>query len=178
MRKQRGGDGRGRNLVPAENSPAPPDPGAYNFQVKFPNLSATPEGPETSVSAASLEPQVSWTPASPAARYTILCWDPDAPARAWVHWLVVNCTGGGGAGSVKSGEVIAPWTPPAPPPGTGQHRYIFGLFEHVGQSPIQIRLTARGGFSVTEFLASGVRLVAYTGIRVASAEGAPSKAQG
>lgn len=167
MRKQRGGDGRGKGLVPAENSEAPSAPDRFQLQVKFPDVVATPEGPEVPLAVATPEPQISWVGSGPEKRYTVLCWDPDAPARAWVHLLVVNCSGGAG---LKSGKMIAPWTPPAPPPGTGQHRYIFGLFEHDGPDPIEIELTARGGFSVTTFLASGVHLVAFTGVRVMARE--------
>ena len=56
--------------------------------------------------------------------YALIAWDPDASQASWLHWLVVNIPGGSGL----TGHTVTPWAPPTPPPGTGIHRYIFGLF--------------------------------------------------
>jgi phosphatidylethanolamine-binding protein len=56
--------------------------------------------------------------------YTIIMVDPDAPSRKnpiykyWLHWLIIN-----------NHDIIAPYHPPAPPAGSGRHRYYFYLFE-------------------------------------------------
>eukprot|EP00931_Biecheleriopsis_adriatica_P003055 TRINITY_DN104311_c0_g1_i1.p1 TRINITY_DN104311_c0_g1~~TRINITY_DN104311_c0_g1_i1.p1 ORF type:complete len:181 (-),score=21.81 TRINITY_DN104311_c0_g1_i1:41-583(-) len=69
---------------------------------------------------------------------TIVAIDPDAPDRVgdgsgpgdfgpWLHWLKTDCDGG----SVTGGHVRCPYMGPAPP--KGNHRYIFVLFQQLGQ---------------------------------------------
>lgn len=61
--------------------------------------------------------------------YALIAWDPDAPQASWLHWLVVNIPGSDGSSSgLEKGSTVTAWVPPSPPPGTGTHRYIFGLF--------------------------------------------------
>lgn len=57
--------------------------------------------------------------------YTLIIHDPDAPAGNVVHWTVVNIKGS----DIKSGNEIIKYKGPAPPPGSGIHRYIFLIFE-------------------------------------------------
>jgi hypothetical protein len=105
------------------------------------------------------EPQVSWAPV-PNTFYTLICFDPDAPAAAWLHWLVVNIEGGGPA----AGQTLVPWAPPTPP--SGIHRYYFCLFSHdarvIAPAPKE-----RGYFKPAEFVAkSGLKPVAAVFYRV------------
>ena len=94
---------------------------------------------------------------------TLLCFDPDAPARAWCHWLVVNCDGG----APLSGETLMDWAPPAPP--SGIHRYYVCLFSHTSRVTTEDAPTQRGYFKVRPFLEKyGMRPVAYTMFRVKS----------
>jgi phosphatidylethanolamine-binding protein (PEBP) family uncharacterized protein len=77
--------------------------------------------------------------------YTLICVDPDATAKSWLHWLVVNCDTG-----PESGTTLIKWAPPTPPSGT--HRYYFCLFSHaykiLPDAPSQ-----RGYFDVNAFVA-------------------------
>ncbi|CAE8626955.1 unnamed protein product, partial [Polarella glacialis] len=70
-------------------------------------------------------------------RCSLVMLDPDAPARAgdgsgpapfgpWLHWLVTDCDGG----SVAGGRQLCSYMGPAPP--RGNHRYIFVLFQQLG----------------------------------------------
>jgi hypothetical protein len=55
--------------------------------------------------------------------YTLIMHDPDAPVGNVIHWVVVNMT------STSMGEEVKKYRGPAPPPGSGIHRYIFLLYE-------------------------------------------------
>ena len=87
------------------------------------------------------EPSVSFTPmqsfaAATDVGYTLVMTDPDAPSRSnpkmgqWRHWLVTGLkapaltaldTGDFGARGTR--PTTTPYYPPAPPLGTGPHRY-------------------------------------------------------
>jgi len=62
--------------------------------------------------------------------YTLIMMDPDAPSRSdpqmreFRHWVVVNIPGD----NVSKGEVLTPYMGPAPPKGTGLHRYILCVY--------------------------------------------------
>ena len=57
--------------------------------------------------------------------YTLILFDPDAVGGTHIHWSVINITNN----DIKTGNIIIPYKGPAPPPGTGKHRYIFGLYK-------------------------------------------------
>lgn len=63
--------------------------------------------------------------------YTIFMLDPDAPSRGFpllsplLHYMVANAP----RGDNLLGDEIVPYTPPAAPPGTGYHRYVFLVYE-------------------------------------------------
>ena len=41
--------------------------------------------------SSNISPQIAWTKGPDDTRsYTLICDDPDAPAKTWVHWLVYN----------------------------------------------------------------------------------------
>jgi len=87
--------------------------------------------------------------------FTLAFVDPDAPSREnhklrnWRHWLVVNIPGN----EIAKGKTISPHFGPAPPKGTGPHRYTFWYYRQKG--PIEINLnndpSARGGFNLRDF---------------------------
>lgn len=89
-------------------------------------------------------PQLSWSgfPASTVS-FALTCIDPDAPsASGWWHWAVANIradvtsldtdAGAAGGASLPTGALALPnddgerrYSGPAPPRGTGVHRYFF-----------------------------------------------------
>ncbi|KAH0838705.1 phosphatidylethanolamine-binding protein [Lanmaoa asiatica] len=93
------------------------------------------------------EPSVSFTPMQSFAvasdvGYTLVMTDPDAPSRGdpkmgqWRHWIVMGLkapalstldTGDLSARVTK--QATTPYYPPAPPRGTGPHRYVFLLYQ-------------------------------------------------
>ncbi|KAI9566975.1 PEBP-like protein [Boletus coccyginus] len=93
------------------------------------------------------EPSVSFTPMQSFAAasdigYTLVMTDPDAPSRSdpkmgeWRHWVVTGLkapalsaldTGDTGARMTKPATTA--YYPPAPPRGTGPHRYVFLLYQ-------------------------------------------------
>jgi hypothetical protein len=100
-------------------------PAALPFSVRWGPVQAAPAAaapPLLEAAALSQQPAVTLPAGGP---YTLIAWDPDAPQASWLHWLVVNIPG---AASPAAGSTVVPWAPPTPPPGTGTHRYIFGLF--------------------------------------------------
>ena len=123
---------------------------------------ATANGPTLEKDATQETPEVTWTAPGQGTYYTFLVWDPDAPAKSYLHWLAINCDGP----NPYSGEEVMGWTPPTPPAGTGEHRYLFALFSHT--SPLQrIPPPARANFNVATFIAANqLTPVQVVGIRV------------
>ena len=68
-------------------------------------------------------------------KYTLVLTDPDATSRddpKWsemCHWIVTNITMAGIDGAPSIGHELVEYLPPAPPPGTGKHRYVFVLLK-------------------------------------------------
>jgi phosphatidylethanolamine-binding protein (PEBP) family uncharacterized protein len=71
-----------------------------------------------------LEPKVEYNAKSDGL-YTLMLHDPDAVVGNYFHWLVVNIPGD----NIKNGDVLFKYKGPAPPKGSGKHRYIFLLYE-------------------------------------------------
>jgi Raf kinase inhibitor-like YbhB/YbcL family protein len=96
-----------------------------------------------------LSPPITWSELPPGTmELALICDDPDAPsAEPWVHWVIFNIAAelselpqGVGrqlrpdevAGAVQ-GQNSWPsdnigYRGPAPPPGSGRHRYVFKLY--------------------------------------------------
>jgi phosphatidylethanolamine-binding protein (PEBP) family uncharacterized protein len=89
------------------------------------------------------KPLVKW-PVEADTYYTLICVDPDATAKSWLHWLVINCDGS----TPESGSEIVKWAPPTPPSGT--HTYYFCLFSHAYKLVIDAP-KQRGYFKIDEF---------------------------
>lgn len=75
-------------------------------------------------SDANLKPSIHY-PAESNKLYTFIVHDPDAPIGNVVHWTVINIKGS----DINTGNEIIKYKGPAPPPGSGIHRYIFLVFE-------------------------------------------------
>lgn len=92
-------------------------------------------------------------------QFTLLCCDPDAPSRAshkyrsWLHWLVVNCPRSAAAGGVDfaRGAVVSSYMGPAPPRGSGPHRYVFVLFRQTRGALPPAPMDARPSFDAAAF---------------------------
>jgi phosphatidylethanolamine-binding protein (PEBP) family uncharacterized protein len=163
--RQRGGY---RGLL--DNADAPPIGQAtpIDFNVRFqPTIKAREDGPTFTTYQTAHEPYPVWTAPTPPTMYTILCWDPDVPKKSFLHWMIVNCA----TADNSDGKVVASWTPPSPPPGTGEHRYIIGLFKQNG--PVNVEeIVDRTGFNPTTFSTQhNLSALAYKGFRVKSADG-------
>ncbi|KOC59142.1 Phosphatidylethanolamine-binding protein like protein F40A3.3 [Habropoda laboriosa] len=62
--------------------------------------------------------------------YTLVLTDPDAPTRKgynreFRHWLVGNIP----EENIEKGEVLTEYIGPAPPNGSGKHRYVFLIYK-------------------------------------------------
>jgi phosphatidylethanolamine-binding protein (PEBP) family uncharacterized protein len=77
--------------------------------------------------------------------YTLIMWDPDAPAKSWLHWLVINAE----EGDVKRGEEIMKYAPPTPP--SGIHTYHIAMYSQKGPLELE-RPTERGYFHHANFV--------------------------
>jgi phosphatidylethanolamine-binding protein (PEBP) family uncharacterized protein len=90
------------------------------------------------------QPIVSWN-AIPGKLYTVLMWDPDAPASSWIHLFVVNTP----SSNLTQGQTILSYEPPTPP--SGIHRYFVSVFEQPQMIDVPIP-SERGNFDVSAFV--------------------------
>ena len=98
------------------------------------------------IAMAQQAPTTLWEAPEDGSLRTLLAHDPDATAPSWIHWLVINSNGK----NTNSGQEVMSWAPPSPPPGTGEHRYMFTLYSHT--YPIHMATPSqRGNFDVAEF---------------------------
>ena len=97
---------------------------------------------EHTCDGADVSPPLSWRGVPSAAKsQVILCDDPDAPGRIWVHWILYNLLPGrdsllsnipktdtivGGGTQGKNDFKRIGWNGPCPPGGT--HRYFFKVY--------------------------------------------------
>lgn len=83
-----------------------------------------------------IEPKIKYN-AKPNSLYTLIMHDPDAVVGNYFHWLVVNIPGD----KINNGDKIFKYKGPAPPKGSGIHRYMFLLYEQPER--INARFSAR-----------------------------------
>jgi phosphatidylethanolamine-binding protein (PEBP) family uncharacterized protein len=57
--------------------------------------------------------------------YLLIMYDPDAINGTFDHWVITNILNQ----NIKTGVSLLPYIGPNPPPKTGNHRYIFELYE-------------------------------------------------
>lgn len=176
LRRYRVQRGAGATGIPfLEGLPAPlevPSPSTNEkLSIMFGDTPATNQGPLLSTVAATPQPRASWDVPPLEQPYTLLVWDPDAPRPSgtrtpYLHWLVMNI----GGSTDSTGSTIVPWAPPTPPAGTGEHRYIFGLFQQASRiKELPEAPTERSKFPLTDFASKhSLSLLAAKGIRVAA----------
>ena len=94
-------------------------------------------GDEVAPSKAISAPRIVLPSVDPNKLYTILMLDFDAPSREnpvaapWLHWLRANVKGAelSELRGVGRGEDVVDYAGPAPPKGTGLHRYVVLVYE-------------------------------------------------
>ncbi len=101
-----------------------------------------------------VSPPLTWSSGPPLTKsWALICEDPDAPSRRhpaaepWVHWIIFNIPGERSGLPEAVGRQVEPaevpgarqgknswpsnntgYRGPAPPPGSGPHRYFFKLY--------------------------------------------------
>ena len=109
--------------------------------------------------------------------YTLVMIDPDAGKqkpndprpgdsdRYFLHWLVVNISGG----DLASGRTVVSYKGPSPPPKTGKHEYMFLLYKQACGLTNAIEPESRANWSLESFLEGKVlTLVSQVSMYVAS----------
>jgi Raf kinase inhibitor-like YbhB/YbcL family protein len=91
----------------------------------------------------NISPPLTWQEAPKGTRsFALLCVDPHPIARNWVHWMVINIPASvdhlpegasghympAGAKELKNSFGFVGYGGPQPPPGTGEHPYVFTVF--------------------------------------------------
>ena len=169
-RVQRGGS---RNLLDGSDAPILANAAPIDFNARFqPTVVTNVNGPALTPYQTAHEPFAVWTPPTPPNMYTIICWDPDAQPKSFLHWLVTNCAGE----NASEGTVVTPWMKPDPPPGSGEHRYVIGLFAQKDRLTVS-EMKERGGFNPTTFATTNnLTPLAYKGFRVVARDAPPASA--
>ncbi|TFK47412.1 PEBP-like protein [Heliocybe sulcata] len=132
------------------------------FSVVWPNGKEAVLGNELTREDALDEPSINFAPMNVPAEqadsaggeelaYTVVMLDPDAPGRAdpkfkcFRHWVITGLRSPPVASlqsvdllALKSKSATTPYRPPGPPPGTGEHRYVFLLFQEPPSAPLAI----------------------------------------
>jgi phosphatidylethanolamine-binding protein (PEBP) family uncharacterized protein len=76
---------------------------------------------------------------------SLIMYDPDAIQPQYIHYLVTNISNG----NISSGKIVFDYMGPAPPVGSGTHRYIFEQLEQ--QAPIDVNIHERANFDISQF---------------------------
>ncbi|KAF8939712.1 phosphatidylethanolamine-binding protein [Dissophora ornata] len=149
---------------------------AFEFKtmlaVSYGNNKEVALGNRLSVGETQHPPQVSFEADSPNDKYTLIMTDPDAPSRQnhrmreYRHWIVSNISGTSDfqPASVAQGTEVTPYMGPAPPSGSGPHRYIFLLYKQTPSSDVATLsrplTTERPKFKTMQFTShAGLELV-------------------
>ncbi|KAI9024976.1 phosphatidylethanolamine-binding protein [Phycomyces nitens] len=133
------------------------------LEINYPNGKDVALGNTLSVQDAAETPRVNFIPPEEDAQYTLVMADPDAPSAVdpslgpWRHWVVTNIKGSDPS-NLKASSEHTPYMGPAPPQGTGNHRYVFLLYkqsrtnqEFAAMSPE--KTSVRRNFDVNGFAA-------------------------
>lgn len=81
--------------------------------------------------------------------YTILMYDPDAPAGNWAHMLKMNVSSGD-----EHGDVLMSYIGPSPPAGSKTHRYITSVYRQHGYVDSLPTYGTRAKFDVDRLVAT------------------------
>ncbi|GAA6036630.1 hypothetical protein JCM8097_001261 [Rhodosporidiobolus ruineniae] len=114
-------------------------------------------GSTYTVDETQVEPSVSFQPSAegPDAKYTILLVDPDAPSKEdpkmspFLHFALADVVP-----NQAAGQTLVTYMGPAPPPGTGRHRYVFLVFrqpwDHLPE--LGVEPDSRAQFPLADFI--------------------------
>ncbi|KAM7282477.1 protein D1-like [Ixodes scapularis] len=125
--------------------------------VKYGDGTAVCMGNTISPQITSNKPTVSFEAQDALPPYTLVMVDPDAPSaseptyRSYLHWVVVNAPSSDGFGE---GEEAVQYIGPAPPQGSGPHRYVFLVVAQNGRniSKSDVSYSDRKSFNFEMFL--------------------------
>ncbi|GAQ91917.1 hypothetical protein KFL_008820020 [Klebsormidium nitens] len=133
---------------------------AENLTIIYGGVNSVGYGNELTVNQTQAAPIVNVINGSdPASLYTLILSDPDVPDpsvagpnSSYLHYLVVNITGGASSNIAVTGVPLAPYQPPAPP--SGLHRYVFQLYKQNATARIGNISVSRSGFLPKTFAAT------------------------
>lgn len=112
---------------------------------------------EYTADGADISPPLAWRAEVEPESYALVCEDPDAPGGTWVHWVVYDIPpeasgldeGLPGEETLEDGTTQGEndwgetgYGGPAPPEGSGAHRYFFRLYALDAQLDLPPGLTA------------------------------------
>ncbi|KAM7311770.1 protein D1 [Ixodes scapularis] len=125
--------------------------------VNYGNGTAVCMGNTISPQDTSNKPTVRFEAQGASPPYTLVMVDPDAPSaskpiyRSWLHWIVVNAPSSDRFGE---GEEAVQYNGPAPPKGSGPHRYVFLVLAQDGKniSKSEVSYSDRRSFDFERFL--------------------------
>jgi phosphatidylethanolamine-binding protein (PEBP) family uncharacterized protein len=165
--------GNPKPLLDAADAPAIAANSGLDFNVRFqPTVKASQDGNSNFTTYQTAHaPYPVWSAPTPPTMYTVICWDPDTAEqnKSFLHWLIVNCKGT----DDSEGKIVASWSAPNPPPGSGEHRYIIGLFKQTNELSLG-EMTDRTKFNPSTFAtANGLTPIAYRGFRIKAADTPP-----
>ncbi|KAF9579693.1 hypothetical protein BGW38_003946 [Lunasporangiospora selenospora] len=126
-------------------------------------------GNTLAVSETQHTPRVTFMSENPSDKYTLIMTDPDAPSRneprmrEYRHWIVTNLSGSSptefAPSNLSQGTELTSYMGPAPPRGTGPHRYVFLLYKQshgTNVDTLQQSLSSdRPGFRAKQFSSHG-----------------------
>ncbi|EAS36938.3 D2 protein [Coccidioides immitis RS] len=114
----------------------------YTLKVTYPSTKTEINlGDHISTKQAHDPPVYEFHPVSPTEgtepnkAYSLVLTDPDAKSRQepiwseFCHWVVGNASNPRTSGGKSGGTSLEKYMPPSPPPGTGDHRYVFVLLK-------------------------------------------------
>ena len=109
------------------------------MEIRYGNIKVSDQ--YLSPEATQIKPNVSLTGLDTNKMYTLIMSDPNAVVGNYIHWLVININGT----NIETGKEILEYYGPHPPPESGEHNYIFSLYESnknnkINQSERQIEL--------------------------------------
>ncbi|KAI9252927.1 phosphatidylethanolamine-binding protein [Phascolomyces articulosus] len=105
------------------------------LDIKYENDQDVALGNELSLQDTVNPPEVFFLPADESGFYTLMMVDPDAPSAQdnhngpFRHWIVTNIPGSSSQINGTTATQLSSYYKPAPPSGTGPHRYIFLLYK-------------------------------------------------
>ncbi|KAI8371037.1 phosphatidylethanolamine-binding protein [Blakeslea trispora] len=133
-----------------------------DLQIKYTSSGQSVDyGNLLTVSGTSEQPLVKFRVPDASQFYTLVMTDPDAPSAInpiygpWRHWIVTNIDGENPEMSIQSPDnQLSPYVGPGPPPNSGDHRYIFLLYQQATRQafqPMQNERNERRNFDIRTF---------------------------